>query len=60
MTDKPKKLSDMVRMLLTAAARRNDHLIAPPIYRFSAQMESQRLTCFILPPSNSGTEACSI
>ncbi|MDX6654917.1 MAG: long-chain acyl-CoA synthetase [Solirubrobacterales bacterium] len=30
MTDKPKKLSDTVRALLTAAARRNDHLIAPP------------------------------
>jgi hypothetical protein len=30
MTDKPKKLSDTARALLTAAARRNDHLIVPP------------------------------
>ncbi len=30
MTDKPKKLSSAVRTLLTAAARHNDHLIAPP------------------------------
>jgi hypothetical protein len=31
-----------------------------PRYRFSAPMGSQQLTCFIVPPSNSGTEACSI
>jgi hypothetical protein len=30
MTDKPRKLSDTASMLLTAAAMRNDHLIAPP------------------------------
>jgi hypothetical protein len=30
MTAKPKKLSDTARALLTAAAMRNDHLIAPP------------------------------
>jgi len=30
MPDKPKKLSDTARALLTVAALRNDHLIAPP------------------------------
>jgi hypothetical protein len=30
MIDKPKKLSDTARALLTVAALRNDHLIAPP------------------------------
>jgi hypothetical protein len=30
MADRPKKLSDTVRALLTLAAMRNDHLIAPP------------------------------
>ena len=30
MTDKPKKLSETARALLTAAAARDDHLIRPP------------------------------
>ena len=30
MTDKPKKLSDTARALLTLAATRDDHLIRPP------------------------------
>jgi hypothetical protein len=30
MTDKPKKLSDTARALLTAAAMRNDHLVSLP------------------------------
>jgi hypothetical protein len=30
MTDKPKKLSDTARALLTAAAMRDDHLMRPP------------------------------
>jgi hypothetical protein len=30
MTEKPKKLSETARVLLTAAAARDDHLIRPP------------------------------
>jgi hypothetical protein len=30
MTDKPRKLSDTARALLTAASARDDHLIQPP------------------------------
>src|SRR5690349_8193018 len=30
MTEKPKKLSETARVLLTAAAARDDHLIQPP------------------------------
>jgi hypothetical protein len=37
MTDKPKKLSDTARAVLTLAATRDDHLIRPPHCR------SQRL-----------------
>jgi hypothetical protein len=42
MTDNPRKRSDTARALLTAAAMRNDHLIAPPNLPVAAALQVVR------------------
>jgi hypothetical protein len=42
MTDKPKKLSDTARAVLTLAAARDDHLIRPPRLPFAAAQQVAR------------------
>src|SRR4051812_49840266 len=42
MTDKPKRLSDTARALLTAAAMRDDHLIHPPRLPIAATRQVAR------------------
>jgi hypothetical protein len=49
MTEKPKKLSDTARALLTAAAARDDHLIRPPeLPAAAARQVVQSLLCQVV------------